>query len=399
MSQRQKTNTINMLKDLKIEMKIMSFAEELSEGSVASRIKDVSTEDLLGRGQISLDQKEVASYLEGKTVMVSGAGGSIGAQLVREIIRYKPKQICMLDMNENGLYLLERDLGFSHQGNQNYEESQLVSLVADIRELDALDTIFDRFKPDVVFHAAAHKHVHLMELRPQEAIKNNVFGTKNMIDCAVKYKVKRFIQISTDKAVNPTNVMGASKRMTELILQARGQTIKTTKFAAVRFGNVLGSSGSVIPIFKAQIARGGPVTLTHRDMTRYFMTIPEAAQLVLQAGYYAKNGDIFVLNMGKPVKIIDLAENLISLSGLEPYSDIDIKEIGLRLGEKMFEELSLQYEKATKTKNNLIFKNRPIKIDQKALTNNLKILQKHVDNHASPDIIKAELLTMIQKGS
>ncbi|QQS18393.1 polysaccharide biosynthesis protein [Candidatus Saccharibacteria bacterium] len=385
-----------MLKDLKLEMKIMRYGEEQSEGSVASRIKDVSAEDLLGRGQIKLDQKEVASYLRGKVVMVTGAAGSIGSQLVREIFRFHPQKLCLVDINENDLYLLERELNFLCESDEQYKAIKVVAITASIREKETLDEIFAGCRPSVVFHAAAHKHVPLMEARPQEAIKNNIFGTRNLMDCAIKYGVKRFILISTDKAVNPTNVMGATKRVTELMMQAHGS--KTgTKFAAVRFGNVLGSNGSVIPIFKAQIEKGGPVTLTHRDIERFFMTIPEAAQLVLQAGYYAADGDIFVLDMGKPVKILDLAENLIRLAGYEPYVDIDIIETGLRPGEKMFEELFLSSETHTKTKNNLIYRKRHQAVNQALLKSSLRKLWHVVETSAPPETMRLELFKAIKQ--
>ena len=253
--------------------------------------------------------------------------------------------------------------------------------------------MFDKYKPDVVFHAAAHKHVPLKERRPQEAIKNNVFGTKNVMDVAIEKEVERFIMISTDKAVNPTNAMGASKRLTEIILQSKGNKYKT-KFAAVRFGNVLGSNGSVIPIFKEQIKKGGPITITHRNIIRYFMTIPEAAQLVLQAGYYASEGEIFLLDMGEPVKIIDLATNLIKLSGLEPYKDIDIEEIGLRPGEKMYEELSLDYESSEKTDNQMIYKNTTLDIDVEELDKKLVEL-KSMLGHSTNEEIRSKLFEII----
>ena len=276
--------------------------------------------------------------------------------------------------------------------SQNIE---MKSLIASIRDKKAIDEIFSRYYPDVVYHAAAHKHVPLMETRPMEAIKNNVFGTNNVIHSCIEHRVKRFIMISTDKAVNPTNVMGATKRMTEMILQANGHN-GVTKMAAVRFGNVLGSNGSVIPIFKAQIAEGGPVTLTSKEIIRYFMTIPEAAQLVLQAGYYADQGDIFVLDMGEPVKILDLAEKMIRLAGLKPYEDIEIKEIGLRPGEKMFEELRLDGEDTTRTKNDLIYKNAPMDISAEDIDARLSQLHNVIyKENVTPSEIKETILNLI----
>lgn len=343
-----------------LETKIMNFKFK-NDAKNNNLVADIKIEDLLGRGEIRLDQSEISSYLTDKVVAVTGAGGSIGSELCRQIVKFQPRKLIMIDINENYLYMLEQEFKRNLEHGQMSQNIEIKSLIASIREKKAIDEIFDRYQPEVVYHAAAHKHVPLMETRPMEAIKNNVFGTNNVIHSCIEHKVKRFIMISTDKAVNPTNVMGATKRMTEMLLQANGHN-GITKMAAVRFGNVLGSNGSVIPIFKAQIAEGGPVTITSKDIIRYFMTIPEAAQLVLQAGYYAEQGDIFVLDMGEPVRILDLAEKMIRLSGLKPYEDIEIKEIGLRPGEKMFEELRLDGENTTKTKNDLIYKNAPMDI-------------------------------------
>ena len=391
-----KNRILNILKTTNVQIKVMASGISLEEGeSITKHLKDVSIEDLLGRGEVKLSQGEVKSYLREKIVLVTGAGGSIGSQLVREIFKFKPKNLVLVDVNENSLYLLERDLDFEKSHNKKYEEVNYISEIVSIRDIEALEEVFDKYKPDVVFHAAAHKHVPLMERRPQEAIKNNVFGTKNVMEMAIKKEVERFIMISTDKAVNPTNSMGASKRLTEIILQAKGDKYKT-KFAAVRFGNVLGSNGSVIPIFKEQIKKGGPITITHRNIIRYFMTIPEAAQLVLQAGYYASKGEIFLLDMGEPVKILDLAENLIRLSGLEPYKDIDIEEIGLRPGEKMYEELSLDYENSEKTDNKMIFKNTTLNIDEDELNSNLDILKRLLGNSTNEEI-REKLFAIINK--
>ena len=389
-----KNRILNILKEANVSIKIMGSGITVEDGeSISKHLKDVSIEDLLGRGEVKLSQGEIRSYLRGKRVLVTGAGGSIGSQIVREVFKFKPSNLILVDVNENALYMLERDLDFEKSHSEEYEDINYISEIVSIREKEALREVFDKYKPEVVFHAAAHKHVPLMERRPQEAIKNNVFGTKNVMDVAIEKDVERFIMISTDKAVNPANAMGASKRLTEIILQSKGNKYKT-KFAAVRFGNVLGSNGSVIPIFKEQIRKGGPITITHRNIIRYFMTIPEAAQLVLQAGYYASEGEIFLLDMGEPVKIIDLAINLIKLSGLEPYKDIAIEEIGLRPGEKMYEELSLDYENSEKTDNKMIYKNTTLDIDVDELNVKLNKLQAML-GHATNEEIRDELFEII----
>jgi len=389
-----KNRILNVLKEANVSVKVMSSGVAVEDGeSISKHLKDVSIEDLLGRGEVKLSQGEIRSYIKGKSILVTGAGGSIGSQIVREIFKFKPSQLVLVDVNENALYMLERDLDFEKSHSKEYEDINYISEIVSIREKEALTEVFDKYKPSVVFHAAAHKHVPLMERRPQEAIKNNVFGTKNVMDVAIEKEVERFIMISTDKAVNPTNAMGASKRLTEIILQSKGNKYKT-KFAAVRFGNVLGSNGSVIPIFKEQIKKGGPITITHRNIIRYFMTIPEAAQLVLQAGYYASEGEIFLLDMGEPVKIIDLATNLIKLSGLEPYKDIDIEEIGLRPGEKMYEELSLDYESSEKTDNQMIYKNTTLDIDVEELDKKLVEL-KSMLGHSTNEEIRSKLFEII----
>lgn len=357
-------------------------------------VNDVKIEDLLGRGEVKLEQHEIASYITDKKVLVTGAGGSIGSELCRQIAKYKPSLLVLLDINENELYLLEQEFNRKRRQGKISEDIEIVSIITSIRDNKGLNQVFDLYKPDVVYHAAAHKHVPLMETRPMEAIKNNVFGTKNVIDTCIFHKVSRFIMISTDKAVNPTNVMGATKRMTEMILQAHGSN-GVTKMAAVRFGNVLGSNGSVIPIFRRQIEEGGPVTITDKNIIRYFMTIPEAAQLVLQAGYYANQGEIFVLDMGDPVRIIELAEKMIKLSGLTPYEDIEIKEIGLRPGEKMYEELHLSKETFSKTKNNLIYKNDVMKISIDEVNEKLAILRDVLAQEANAEKIKEIILNLI----
>lgn len=386
-----------LCRGLNLEVKIMKKGDSMLESADTKRrypVEDINIEDLLGRGEIHLDQHEVSSYLSGKTVAVTGAGGSIGSELCRQIMKFHPKELVMIDINENSLYMLEQEFNRARIHHRLYEDIVVDSYIASIRDRISIDYIFSTKQPDVVFHAAAHKHVPLMETRPMEAIKNNVFGTNNVIQCCIRNKVPRFIMISTDKAVNPTNVMGATKRMTEMILQANGDN-GVTKMAAVRFGNVLGSNGSVIPIFRNQIREGGPVTITDRNITRYFMTIPEAAQLVLQAGYYADRGEIFVLDMGEPVKILDLAEKMIRLAGLEPYKDIDIMEIGLRPGEKMFEELRLDGEDTERTKNDLIFVNHVMRITRTEIDEKLDELARMIADKVPEPQLKQRLLEMI----
>lgn len=339
--------------EAKIAVKIMPGVAEMIDGKFSiNKIRDVDVEDLLGRETIKLDHDGIADYLEGKTVLVTGGGGSIGSELCRQISKFKPKQLIIFDIYENNAYDIQNEL------KRTYPDLNLVTLIGSVRDRQRLRQIYTRYNPNVVFHAAAHKHVPLMEISPEEAIKNNVVGTFNTAEFANSYGVEKFVLISTDKAVNPTNIMGATKRMCEMIVQAFNK-VSDTEFVAVRFGNVLGSNGSVIPLFKKQIAAGGPVTLTHKDITRYFMTIPEASQLVLQAGAYAEGGEIFVLDMGKPVKIYDLAENLIKLSGYEPHRDIKIEVTGLRPGEKLYEELLMNEEGLTETKHEKIFIGKP----------------------------------------
>lgn len=386
----------------KLETKIMKRGDKIIESDLEKKydakkypVQDISIEDLLGRGEIHLDQDEIQSYITGKVIVVTGAGGSIGSELCRQIVKFNPKELVMIDINENSLYMLEQEFNRNRVHGTLNPEIKILSLIASIREFTAISDIFKEKQPSVVFHAAAHKHVPLMETRPMEAIKNNVFGTNNVIKACIKNNVSRFIMISTDKAVNPTNVMGATKRMTEMIMQANGKN-GVTKMAAVRFGNVLGSSGSVIPIFKQQIAEGGPVTITDKKIIRYFMTIPEAAQLVLQAGYYANKGEIFVLDMGEPVKILDLAEKMIRMSGFKPYEDIDIVEIGLRPGEKMYEELKLDGETRIRTKNDLIFKNNIMDITIDDINEKLNILSKKLQDNVSEAEYKETMLEVIK---
>lgn len=333
----------------------------ISKKSILSNMRDIDVTDLLYRDPVNLDDKSIKNYISEKTVMVTGGGGSIGSELCRQIAKFSPKHLIILDIYENNAYDIEYEL------NTYYKELKKTIIIASVRDRKRLEDVFSKYRPEIVFHAAAHKHVPLMEFNSCEAIKNNVFGTLNVAECADIFKAEKFILISTDKAVNPTNVMGASKRMCEMIIQAIDKNSETD-FAAVRFGNVLGSNGSVIPLFKKQILDGGPVTVTHKDITRFFMTIPEAAQLVLQAGTFAHGGEIFVLDMGSPVKIYDLAVNMIKLSGLVPDKDIEIKISGLRPGEKLYEELLMSEEGLQSTENSKIFIAKPMEIDY----NNLK---------------------------
>lgn len=350
---------IECCKDAHIAVKIMPGVSEMIDGKFSiNKIRDVDVEDLLGRESIKLDYDGIADYLEGKIVLVTGGGGSIGSELCRQISKFNPKQLIIFDIYENNAYEIQSEL------KRTFPELDLVTLIGSVRDRNRLRQVYTKYSPNVVFHAAAHKHVPLMEVSPEEAIKNNVVGTFNTAEFANSYGIEKFVLISTDKAVNPTNIMGATKRMCEMIVQAFNK-VSDTDYVAVRFGNVLGSNGSVIPLFKKQIAAGGPVTLTHRDITRYFMTIPEASQLVLQAGAYAEGGEIFVLDMGKPVRIYDLAENLIKLSGFEPNKDIKIEVTGLRPGEKLYEELLMNEEGLTETKHKKIFIGKPGDFDIK----------------------------------
>lgn len=340
-----------------IQMKILPGIYQLANGDVSvTRLRNVRIEDLLGREPVQVSLDEIMDYVQGKVVLVTGGGGSIGSELCRQLASHGVKQLIIFDMYENNAYDIQQEL------IRNYPYLDLVVLIGSVRNTNRLDSVFRTYHPDIVYHAAAHKHVPLMEESPNESIKNNVVGTYKTAKAAIKYGTERFILISTDKAVNPTNIMGASKRICEMIIQMCNQK-GSTIFASVRFGNVLGSNGSVIPLFKKQIEEGGPVTVTHKDIIRYFMTIPEAVSLVLQAGAYAKGGEIFILNMGEPVKILDMAEKLIRLSGYEPYKDIEIVFIGLRPGEKLYEELLMNEEGILSTRNNRIFIGKPIEMD------------------------------------
>jgi len=353
-----------------VEVKILPGVYEFIEGNInISHLRNVEIEDLLGRDPIELDVDQISGYLKNSVVLVTGGGGSIGSELCRQIAAFNPKKLLILDIYENNAYDIQNEL------LEKYPSMDLTVLIASIREKERIDEIFNEYRPQIVFHAAAHKHVPLMEHNPMEAIKNNVFGTLNLVQAADKYRVKRFVLISTDKAVNPTNVMGASKRLCEMMIQTYNRYSKT-EFVAVRFGNVLGSNGSVIPLFKKQIEKGGPVTVTHPDIIRYFMTIPEAVQLVIQAGGMAKGGEIFVLDMGEPVKIDKLARDLIRLSGFEPDVDIKIVYTGLRPGEKLYEELLMEEEGLTETIHDKIHIARPMDLTMEELNEKLDILSR-----------------------
>lgn len=364
------------------KVKISPSVEEMFDKTSSKRVRNVEISDLLSRPEVKLDKK-VCRYLIGKTVLVTGGGGSIGSELCMQVARYSPKSIVIFDIYENNAFELQNELNDRYDG-----ELDIAVRIGSVRDLDRLKEVFEEFHPDVVFHAAAHKHVPLMESSPCEAVKNNVFGTKNVARISDEYGVDKMVILSTDKAVNPTNVMGCTKRITELIVQQMNEKSEKTKYAAVRFGNVLGSHGSVIPIFQKQIEKGGPVKVTHPDITRYFMTIPEAAQLVCQAGGLAKGGEVFVLDMGEPVKIVDLAKNLIRLSGYTE-DEIGIEFVGLRPGEKLYEELALESEIETrsKTQNEKIFVNQPIDIDAEELDKFLKELE-NINNDNVREILK-----------
>lgn len=349
---------VSICKETDCKLKTLPGLYQLVNDEVSlTKLREVDIEDLLGREAIRVDLQEIMGYVSGKTVLVTGGGGSIGSELCRQIASHEPKRLVLVDIYENNAYEIEQEL------KRKYPELDLVALIASVRNTHRMNQIFEIYRPEIVYHAAAHKHVPLMETSPNEAIKNNVFGTYKTALAAANHGVKRFVLISTDKAVNPTNIMGASKRICEMLVQTLNKHYET-EFVAVRFGNVLGSNGSVIPLFRKQIEEGGPVTVTHPDIIRYFMTIPEAVSLVLQAGAYAKGGEIFVLDMGEPVRIMDLAKNLIRLSGYTPGEDMEIEIIGLRPGEKLYEEMLMNEEGLTATENQMIFIGQPIEMDE-----------------------------------
>lgn len=368
---------LDICKETNCKLRSLPGMYQLVNGEVSvSKLRDVEVEDLLGRDPIEVDLNSILGYVKDKKVLVTGGGGSIGSELCRQIATHHPAQLIILDIYENSAYDIQQEL------LARYPELPLVVLIASVRNTNRMNWIFETYKPDIVYHAAAHKHVPLMEESPNEAVKNNVFGTWKTVQAAAMNDVKRFVMISTDKAVNPTNIMGASKRICEMIIQTFNKHYDT-EFVAVRFGNVLGSNGSVIPLFKKQILAGGPVTVTHPEIIRYFMTIPEAVSLVLQAGAYAKGGEIFVLDMGKPVKILDLAKNLIRLSGYRVGEDIKIEFTGLRPGEKLYEELLMAEEGMTETANKLIHIGKPIEIDESAFFVQLKALKEASKNESN----------------
>ena len=365
-SAKERKVIIEICRETGCQVKILPGIYQLINGEVSiTKLRDVEIDDLLGRDPIRVNLDEIMGYVSGKVFLVTGGGGSIGSELCRQIASHDPKQLIIFDIYENNAYDIQLEL------REKYPNLDLVVLIGSVRNTHRVEMVFEKYRPDIVYHAAAHKHVPLMEDSPNEAIKNNVFGTYKAAKAADKYGTKRFVLISTDKAVNPTNIMGASKRMCEMVVQMMNAKSKTD-FVAVRFGNVLGSNGSVIPLFKKQIEQGGPVTVTHPDIIRYFMTIPEAVSLVLQAGAYAKGGEIFILDMGEPVKILDLAKNLIRLSGYTPDVDIPITFTGLRPGEKLYEELLMNEEGMQETPNKLIHIGKPIEFDMEEFKEQLK---------------------------
>ena len=384
---------IDICKDTECKLRTLPGVYQLVNGEVSvSQLKDVDVEDLLGRDPIVVDLDSILGYVQNRCVLVTGGGGSIGSELCRQIASHKPSHLVIVDIYENNAYDIQQELKYK------YPELKLSVLIASVRNTKRMNTIFETYRPDIVYHAAAHKHVPLMEDSPNEAVKNNVFGTWKTAQAAAFYGTKKFVLISTDKAVNPTNIMGASKRICEMIIQVYNRHYDT-EFVAVRFGNVLGSNGSVIPLFKKQIEAGGPVTVTHPDIIRYFMTIPEAVSLVLQAGAYAKGGEIFVLDMGKPVKILDLAKNLIRLSGYKVDEDIKIEFTGLRPGEKLYEELLMDEEGLQSTDNELIHIGKPIEIDEEKFFKQLKQLKEMAqdENGDIRNMIKEIVPTYVQQ--
>ena len=378
---------LDICKETNCKLKTLPGLYQLVNGEVnVSKLRNVEVEDLLGRDSVTVDMESIIEYVGNKRILVTGAGGSIGSELCRQIVSHNPKQLILLDIYENGIYALEQEL------RKNYPKIDIKVLVGSVRNTNRINSIFEEYRPQIVYHAAAHKHVPLMEESPNEAIKNNVFGTFKTANAAAMHGSEKFVMISTDKAVNPTNIMGASKRICEMIIQLFNKHYDTD-FVAVRFGNVLGSNGSVIPLFKKQIEVGGPVTVTHPDIIRYFMTIPEAVSLVLQAGAYAKGGEIFVLDMGRPVKILDLARNLIRLSGYKINEDIKIEFTGLRPGEKLYEELLMEEEGMKETANKLIYIGKPIEMDEDLFFRNLHELKALANSE--DDNIKAKVSEIV----
>ena len=386
-SAKERKAIIEICRETGCQVKILPGIYQLINGEVSiAKLRNVEIEDLLGRDPIRVNLDEIMGYVSGKVVLVTGGGGSIGSELCRQVASHNPKQLIIFDIYENNAYDIQLEL------KEKYPDLDLVVLIGSVRNTHRIETVFEKYRPDIVYHAAAHKHVPLMEDSPNEAIKNNVFGTYKTAKAADKYGTSRFVLISTDKAVNPTNIMGASKRMCEMVVQMMNARSKTD-FVAVRFGNVLGSNGSVIPLFKKQIEQGGPVTVTHPDIIRYFMTIPEAVSLVLQAGAYAKGGEIFVLDMGEPMKILDLAKNLIRLSGYTPDVDIPIVFTGLRPGEKLYEELLMNEEGMQDTPNKLIHIGKPIEFDMERFEEQLEEL--YVTANEDGDGIREDVMRIV----
>ena len=383
---KNKKEILHICQQTKARVRILpSVADIIKNKNLLENLKNVEIDDILGRDPIKLDNENIGSLIKGNTILVTGGGGSIGSELCRQIAKYEPKTLVIFDIYENNAYNIQMEL------QRNYPTLDLKAIIGSVRDIKKVESVFETYRPTLVFHAAAHKHVPLMEVSPLEAIKNNIFGTYNVVNASDKYNVKKFVLISTDKAVNPTNIMGATKRMCEMIIQTKNKVSKTD-YAAVRFGNVLGSNGSVVPLFKEQIEKGGPVTVTHKDIIRYFMTISEAAQLVLQAATYAKGGEIFVLDMGQPVKIYDLAVSMIKLSGYEPEIDIPIKITGLRPGEKLYEELLMGEEGLTRTEHEKIFIGQPLDMDITEIERKLASLRELIqDEHHSYEEIKNKM--------
>ena len=364
-----------------VKIKIVPSLHKIISGELEIKLREVRPEDLLGRETVKIDEKEVSSYIKGKCVLITGAGGSIGSELTRQVASFLPSQLILLDYNENDVYFLSVEL------RQRYPQVSFKEIIGDVKDISLLKHIFSKFRPQIVFHSAAFKHVPLMETNPSSAVKNNIISTRNLIYASEHYGVESFVFISTDKAVNPTSIMGATKRIAEMLLQAKAKRSRT-KFMAVRFGNVLGSKGSVVPLFKKQIEEGGPVTVTHPEAERYFMSVKEAVELVLQASAMGKGGEVFILDMGQPIKILDLAKDLITLSGLRPYTDIPIEFIGLRPGEKLSEELFLNIEKDKATRHNKIYIAQPDEFNPSLLRRKIKELERFSNLMAEDKIIE-----------
>ncbi len=386
-SEKDRKRILEICSKTKCKIKVIPFLGNLifdeDHTELISQAKDIKIEDLLGREPIKFDKQNIKEFIGGKVCLVTGGGGSIGSELVRQIAKYKAKQVIIVDIYENNAYEVQQELLMEYGDSVN-----IVTLIASIRDYEKMEKIFKQYRPNIVFHAAAHKHVPLMEDVPEEAVKNNIFGTFNVATLSELYKADKFVMISTDKAVNPTNVMGCTKRVCEMIIQYKAQFSSHTEFVTTRFGNVLGSNGSVIPLFRRQIESGNPVTVTHPDIIRYFMTIPEAVSLVLEAGSMASGGEIFVLDMGEPVKIVTLAENLIRMYGKVPYEDVEIKFTGLRPGEKLYEELLMDEEGLRNTSNKKIFIGNQIEIDPEKLLTQLDEIEKLADSNESEKVVE-----------